>query len=230
MENRRVISKVLPDLYHRARINRLAPFFNAMRLGLQEVAASTAEAPRVVLLSSGPMSETAYDQAFLSQLLGYPLVSGTDLYVREGRLMLRGIEGPEQVDVVLRRVPVPFLMNYDNFQHAYYALETMGAVDAMQQKIFRAIHVDRQRLEKPEDIAAFVGKNGGDATKFLAAFKSFSVATSVSRAKKMVADYKVESVPLLTVAGRYATSPALANGGPQSLAVVDALVQRTRKG
>ena len=133
-------------------------------------------------------------------------------------------------DVVLRRVPVPFLMNYDNFQHAYYALETMGAVEAMQQKIFRAIHVDRQRLEKPEDIAAFVGKNGGDATKFLAAFKSFSVATSVSRAKKMVADYKVESVPLLTVAGRYATSPALANGGPQSLAVVDALVQRTRKG
>ncbi len=133
-------------------------------------------------------------------------------------------------DVALRRVPVPFLMNYDNFQHTYYALETIGAVDAMQMKIFRAIHTDRLRLDKPEDIAAFVGKNGVDATKFLAAFKSFSVATSVSRAKKMVADYKVESVPLLAVAGRYITSPALANGAPQSLAVVDALVQRTRKG
>ncbi len=46
----------------------------------------------------------------------------------------------------------------------------------------------------------------------------------------MVADYKVESVPLLAVAGRYLTSPALANGSSQSLAVVDALVQRTRKG
>lgn len=133
-------------------------------------------------------------------------------------------------DVALRRVPVPFLMNYDNFMHTYYALETLGAVDAMQSKIFRAIHVDRLRLEKPEDIAAFVGKNGVDAAKFLAAFKSFSVATSVARAKKLVADYKVESVPLLAVAGRYITSPALANGGPQSLAVVDALVQRTRKG
>jgi thiol:disulfide interchange protein DsbA len=133
-------------------------------------------------------------------------------------------------DVALRRVPVPFLMNYDNFQHAYYALETIGAVDAVQMKIFQAIHVDRLRLEKPEDIAAFVAKNGVDANKFLAAFKSFSVATSVSRAKKMVADYKVESVPLLAIAGRWVTSPALANGGPQSLAVVDALVQRTRKG
>ena len=133
-------------------------------------------------------------------------------------------------DVALHRVPVPFLMNADNFQHAYYALETIGAVEAMQMKIFQAIHVDRLRLEKGEDIAAFVGKNGVDANKFLAAFKSFSVATSVSRAKKLTADYKVESVPLLAVAGRYLTSPALANGGPQSLAVVDALVQRTRKG
>ena len=114
--------------------------------------------------------------------------------------------------------------------HTYYALETIGAVQAMQLKIFRAIHIDHLRLDKPEDIAAFVGKNGVDADKFLAAFKSFSVATSVSRAKKMTADYKVESVPLLVVAGRYMTSPALANGATQSLAVVDALVQRTRKG
>jgi uncharacterized circularly permuted ATP-grasp superfamily protein/uncharacterized alpha-E superfamily protein len=108
MENRRVISRVLPGLYRDARINRLGPFFHAMRLGLQEVAPSTAEAPRVVLLTSGPLSETAYDQAFLSQLLGYPLVAGSDLSVREGRLWLRGIDGLEQVDVVLRRVDSDF--------------------------------------------------------------------------------------------------------------------------
>ncbi len=108
MENRRVVSRVLPGLYGDARINRLGPFFSAMRLGLQEVAPSTAEAPRVVLLTSGPMSETAYDQAFLSQLLGYPLVSGSDLSVREGKVFLRGIDGPEQVDVILRRVDADF--------------------------------------------------------------------------------------------------------------------------
>ena len=133
-------------------------------------------------------------------------------------------------DIVLKRVPVPFLMNAENFMRTYYALESIGAVDAVQLKIFRAIHVERVRLETGENMAEFVAKNGVDATKCLAAFKSFSVATSVSRAKKMTADYKVESVPLLAVAGRYLTSPGLANGGPQSLAVVDALVQRTRKG
>lgn len=142
--------------------------------------------------------------------------------------MLDNWAGQLPADVVLRRVPVPFLMNAENFQRTYYALESLGLVPMLQQKIFRALHIDRQRLEKPEDIAAFVGKNGGDEAKFLAAFKSFSVATSVSRAKKAVADYKVESVPLLVINGRYQTSPSMAGGAPQSLAVADQLIQRSR--
>jgi thiol:disulfide interchange protein DsbA len=128
-----------------------------------------------------------------------------------------------------RRVPVSFLMNAENFMRTYYALETIGAVQAMQLKIFRAIHIEHVRLETGENMAEFVAKNGGDAAKFLAAFKSFSVATSVTRAKKMMADYKVESVPTLIVQGRYVTSPTIAGGQPQALAVVDGLVQRLRK-
>jgi protein dithiol oxidoreductase (disulfide-forming) len=133
-------------------------------------------------------------------------------------------------DVVFKRVPVPFLYNADNFAHTYYALDTMGLVDKMQIKIFSAVHVDHLRLDKPEDIAAVVGKNGGDATKFLAAFKSFSVATAVSRSKKMTADYRVEAVPTLAVQGRFITSPEQAHGGPQALGVTDALIERVRKG
>ena len=129
-------------------------------------------------------------------------------------------------EVSFRRVPVPFLMNADNFMKTYYALETIGAVQAVQMKIFQAIHIERQRLDTPENIAAFLAKNGVDATKFLAAFKSFSVATSVSRGKKMVADYKVESVPTLVVAGRWMTSPSQAGSQERALAVVDQLVQQ----
>jgi thiol:disulfide interchange protein DsbA len=133
-------------------------------------------------------------------------------------------------EVVLRRVPVPFLMNADNFMRTYYALETIGAVQAMQMKIFRGIHIEKKHLEKGEDIAAFVGANGGDAAKFLAAFKSFSVNTSVARAKKLTADYKVDSVPTLVVQGRWMTSPSQAGSQERALAVVDQLVQRVRSG
>jgi thiol:disulfide interchange protein DsbA len=101
-------------------------------------------------------------------------------------------------------------------------------VQAVQLKIFSAIHVERQRLDSPENIAAYLGKNGVDAAKFLAAFKSFSVATAVTRAKKIAADYKVDSVPTLIVQGRWMTSPSQAGSQERALAVVDQIIQRTR--
>ena len=132
-------------------------------------------------------------------------------------------------DVAFRRVPVSFLFNAENFQRTYFALEATGLVEQMQSKVFAAVHVERQRLDKPEDIAALVTKNGGDGAKFLAAFKSFSVATAVTKARKMQADYKIESVPALTIHGRFLTSPSQANGSPQSLAVAEALIDKVRR-
>ena len=131
--------------------------------------------------------------------------------------------------MAFRRVPVNFLFNADNFQRTYYALETMGLVDQMQAKVLAAVHVERQRLDKPEDIAALVAKNGGDGAKFLAVFKSFSVATAATKASKLQADYKIEAVPALTIQGRYLTSPSQASGAPQSLAVADALIDKVRR-
>ena len=133
-------------------------------------------------------------------------------------------------DVVFQRVPAPFLMNAENFMRTYYALETMGQVASMQRKIFNAVHVERLHLDKPADIAALVGKSGIDSTKFLDVFNSFSVATSVTRAKKLAAAYKLDSVPTLAVNGRFRTSPSDAGSGDQALAVVDFLIQRARKG
>ena len=133
-------------------------------------------------------------------------------------------------DVAFHRVPVPFLMNAENFMRTYYALETMGQVGAMQRKVFAAVHVERQYLEKPADIAALMAKNGIDGAKFLDVFNSFSVATSVTRAKKLFAAYKIDGVPTVAVQGRYVTSPGQAGGPEQAMAVADFLVQRARKG
>lgn len=131
-------------------------------------------------------------------------------------------------DAVLHRVPAPFLMNAENFMKTYYALETMNQVTALQRKIFSAVHVEHQRLDKPADIAALVGKNGVDATKFLDVFNSFSVATSVARAKKLATAAKLDSVPTLLVGGRYMTSPSLAGGSDQAVAVAEFLIQKEK--
>ena len=104
MQNRRVVSRVLPELYHAAHLHRLTPFFQAMRVALVEAAPATVEDPRVVVLSPGTHSETAFDQAFVASLLGFPLLEGSDLTVRDGRVWMRVLGKLEQVDVILRRV------------------------------------------------------------------------------------------------------------------------------
>ncbi|HVE23931.1 MAG TPA: circularly permuted type 2 ATP-grasp protein [Sporichthya sp.] len=104
MANRRVVSRVLPALHRQSEIHRLGPFFHAMRIGLEQVAPPTAEAPRAVLLTPGTQSETAFEQAYLSTLLGHPLVRGEDLVVADGRVWQQTLGRLEQVDVILRRV------------------------------------------------------------------------------------------------------------------------------
>lgn len=104
MQNRRVISRVLPEIYRDAHLHRLTPFFQAMRLALVDAAPPHVEDPRVVVLSPGTHSETAFDQAFVASLLGFPLLEGSDLTVRDGRVWLRGLDKLERVDVILRRV------------------------------------------------------------------------------------------------------------------------------
>jgi len=133
-------------------------------------------------------------------------------------------------DVAFRRAPVPFLQNAENFQKLYFALEALGQVDALQRKVFYAIHGERQRLDKPADIAAFLAKNGVDSAKFMDVFNSFSVQTKARQASQLSEAYRIDGVPALGVQGRYYTSVSLAGGPDRALAVADFLVQRIRKG
>lgn len=105
MENRRVISRVLPEMYRQAGLHRIEPYFAVLRSALLQAAEGDRADPRVVVLSPGTHSETAYDQAFLASVLGFPLVQGEDLTVRRGDVLMRGPgDQLERVDVILRRV------------------------------------------------------------------------------------------------------------------------------
>ncbi|WP_370240718.1 circularly permuted type 2 ATP-grasp protein [Aeromicrobium sp.] len=104
LENRRVLSRVLPELYREADLHRLAPYFWALRSALLQSAAGELADPRVVVLTPGSHSETYYDQAAIATHLGFPLVQGSDLTVRDGWVLMRTPQRLERVDVILRRV------------------------------------------------------------------------------------------------------------------------------
>jgi thiol:disulfide interchange protein DsbA len=134
-------------------------------------------------------------------------------------------------DTGLRRVPVAFREEpFVAHQKIYFALEALGRVDAMHRRVFAAIHNERQRLDKPNDIAAFMGRNGIDSAQFLEAYNSFSVQTKVRQARQLSEGYKIDGVPAMGVGGRFFTSTSLAGSPDRALAVTDFLIQRVRKG
>jgi uncharacterized circularly permuted ATP-grasp superfamily protein/uncharacterized alpha-E superfamily protein len=108
MENRHVISRVLPQLYRDAGLHQIGPFVQAVRSTLMQAAPGHVDDPRVVVLTPGSSSETAFDQAHLASSLGFPLVQGSDLVVRSGAVWMRVFGRLERVDVVLRRVDAPW--------------------------------------------------------------------------------------------------------------------------
>ncbi|MFI8978267.1 circularly permuted type 2 ATP-grasp protein [Nocardia asteroides] len=110
LADRRVVASAIPEAFEHAGPRPLTPFARAMRLMLEEAAPELAdgEEPVVVVLSPGSHSETAFDQAYLAQMLGFPLVESADLVVRDGALWMRSLGSLERVDVVLRRVDAEF--------------------------------------------------------------------------------------------------------------------------
>ena len=104
LQNRLVTSRVLAALHRTSHVQRLAPYFRALRAGLQTVAPSQVTLPRTVVLSPGSRNETAFEHALLAARLGLSLVEGADLRVGEGRVWLRSLGHPEPVDVIIRRL------------------------------------------------------------------------------------------------------------------------------
>jgi uncharacterized circularly permuted ATP-grasp superfamily protein/uncharacterized alpha-E superfamily protein len=107
LENRLVLSRAFPNLYNAMNVQRLAGFFSAFRAGL--AASASRSDPRICLLTPGPFSETYFEQAHLARYLGFLLVEGDDLVVRDGQAYVRTIAGLKRADVIWRRVDADFV-------------------------------------------------------------------------------------------------------------------------
>lgn len=132
-------------------------------------------------------------------------------------------------DVVLRRVPVAFRDDMVPQQRLFYVLEAMGKLQELHIKVFQAIHVEKQALNKEDLIVDWAGKQGLDKAKFRELYNSFLVSTKARKASQLQDAYKLEGVPALGVAGRYYTDGSLAGNMGRALAVTDYLVAEARK-
>jgi uncharacterized circularly permuted ATP-grasp superfamily protein/uncharacterized alpha-E superfamily protein len=118
---RRVLARLHPELYRALQVQRVDGFYDTLRSTLAglgqgddargmggvpptEAAGAAKGSTRTVILSPGPDAAAFPEHTYLARNLGYTLVSGTDLTVRNGQVTVRSVGGLEPADVVLRLV------------------------------------------------------------------------------------------------------------------------------
>lgn len=104
LENRFSVRQVVPDFFKEINVKQPFGFFNDFNDLLINSAATNKENPTIVILTPGPHNETYFEHAYLSSFLGYPLVKGNDLVVRDDKVWIKTLKGLIQVDVIYRRV------------------------------------------------------------------------------------------------------------------------------
>ncbi len=108
LENRIVLGRALAEAFRDCQVERVAAFFMSLRKTLRALSPHHHDNPRIVLLSPGPYAETYFEHAYLARYLGYNLVEGGDLTVRDDKVYLKNLGGLHQVDVILRRLADDF--------------------------------------------------------------------------------------------------------------------------
>ncbi|HEX2353606.1 MAG TPA: circularly permuted type 2 ATP-grasp protein, partial [Xanthobacteraceae bacterium] len=106
LENRIALSRAMPDVYRALKVERLAPFFQAFQAELS--ALKRQDDSRVCVLTPGPMSETYFEHAYLARYLGFLLVEGEDLTVRDDGVFIRTVSGLRRAEVLVRRLDSDF--------------------------------------------------------------------------------------------------------------------------
>jgi uncharacterized circularly permuted ATP-grasp superfamily protein/uncharacterized alpha-E superfamily protein len=102
LENRIATARVYSDLYGRANVHRLAGFFRAFRDTLQGL--RDGDDSRIGILTPGPHNDTYFEHAYIARYLGFMLLEGEDLTVRDGELMVRTVAGLKPISVLWRRL------------------------------------------------------------------------------------------------------------------------------
>ncbi len=103
LENRLLVARLFPELFRELQVERITGYFNTLRESLFHYAPAADAAPLAVVLTPGPYNETYFEHSFVARYLGFPLVEGGDLVVRDGCVWLKTLEGLQRVHAVLRR-------------------------------------------------------------------------------------------------------------------------------
>lgn len=129
---------------------------------------------------------------------------------------------PENV-VFVREAP-PLNKSWEQHSRGFYAAQLMGQEQPFVAAMFTAIHENKQRMRKPDDIADLASGLGMDKDKFLKTMKSFAVQTKMNRATQLAQGARITGVPSIVINGKYLTGASLAGGNAGIIEVINETV------
>ncbi len=109
MENRRVMTRVFPNLFGTHRVRSVDDYPSHLLRALRNAAATNESDPTVVVLTPGPFNSAYFEHSLLARQMGVELVEGPDLFCRDNVVYMRTTEGERQVDVIYRRIDDEYL-------------------------------------------------------------------------------------------------------------------------
>ncbi len=130
-------------------------------------------------------------------------------------------------DVAFRYLPAAFTLD-DSHARAYFAAESLGAVDRTHAPTYRAVHVEQSlpaRGASVDEIAAFYAGLGLDRARVAAAMRSPDTDARMEAARAFAVASGVRGTPSLVVNGRYRV---LGNSFDEMLRNANLLVARER--
>ena len=101
LENRRILSRVVPELFQSQRIQQLRQHLEIIGDALQALAPD--DGAGVALLTEGHSDPLWFEHVLLSREMSIGLVESGDLTLRDGKLFLKTLRGLQRVGVLLRR-------------------------------------------------------------------------------------------------------------------------------
>lgn len=132
-------------------------------------------------------------------------------------------------DVSFRYVPAVARASWVPGAKTFYALDTLGLVNEMHDKVFDAIHDDKIDLGKEDVLFDWIVRQGIDRKKFVDVYNSFAVQNQATRSAQMLKEYSLTGVPALVVNGKYVTSGRMGSTPQENIRILESLIEKVRK-
>jgi len=130
--------------------------------------------------------------------------------------------------VSFRRIPALRRTAWVPLTRVYFALEQLGEIERLHEKVYRAVHDDGLNLGNSSELYEWAQKVGLDRGKLEPLLDSDLVGTQVQRAHDATVAYGITATPSFVVDGRYMTSGGMAGSVEALLPIVDGLIDKAR--